>query len=433
MKNNFFLYSIIIFSFASIIFSSVAFADVISPKKQLQAQISVEDVICSDGYVKIIKITNGNPSCVKPSSAEKLIKQGWANPVDSKIISEAQMKKDPIGKINKLAVVQVKGTAGLQTPKLPVLGYNFVFEVCAQDQTIYVPTVFIKSDSSSQYVELASRVDANSCQTTSTIIKAANADSITATLENKGGLSEKISILESKIADLSQKLDAEKKGLSEIIKETQSNDYKTKISEANKKILQLRQELNDARADYSRFLFVTHSTSSKSNAPSKFSFSGQPIVGSQVNVLAITPQVTGGGYNVVFEACAGVNTIRAPLVTVQSDIDSKEVVLANRISPNSCQIGTGQLTANDEKSIQIILDNTEEFSAKISELENQIASWQADQAAAKRSLAELVNKAQKPDDYNDQVNNLTSMIVDLRNLINGAKSMLHGSLFAFYA
>jgi hypothetical protein len=66
-------------------------------------------------------------------------------------------------------------------------------------------------------------------------------------------------------------------------------------------------------------------------------------------------------------------------------------------------------------------------------LENQIAAWQADQAAAKRALAELVNKAQKPADYEDRVNNLTNNIIDLRNLINGAKSMLHGSLFAFYA
>jgi predicted nucleic acid-binding Zn-ribbon protein len=333
-----------------------------------------------------------------------------------------------------LAVVHVKGSAGLQTPKLPILGYDFVFEVCAHDQTIYVPNIFVKSDSDAQYVEMASRVDANSCQTSSTIVKAANPDSITAILENKGVISEKISILESKIVEIGQKLDDEKKALGEIIKtQSESTDFKTKISESNKKILQLRQELNDARGDYSRFLFVLHATPSKSSVPSKFSFSGTPIEGTKATTLAVTPRVTGVGYNVVFEACAGMQDVRAPLVTVKSDIDSKDVVLANRISPNSCQIGTGQLTANDVNSIQIIFDNTEEFSAKISELENQIASWQADQAAAKRALAELVNKAQKPADYEDKVNHLTSIIVDLRNLINNAKSMLHGSLFAFYA
>src|SRR3970040_1901919 len=169
-NNNFLLYSIIIFSFASIFLSSVAVADVVSPKKQLRAQISIEDVICNEGNV------------------------------------------------NKLAVVQVKGTAGIQTPKQPIIGYDFVFEVCALGQKIFVPEVFVKSDSDAQHIELASSIDANTCQTTSTIVKAANPDSITATLENKGEISQKLSLLESKIADLSQKLEAEKKTFGEQVR-----------------------------------------------------------------------------------------------------------------------------------------------------------------------------------------------------------------------
>src|SRR3972149_7984319 len=111
MKNkNILLYSAIIFSFASIFFSSVAFADVVSPKKQLQAGISSEDVICNEGYVKVIKVSSGKPSCVKPSSVEKLIEQGWSKPVNPKLIEEAQIKKDSIGTVNKLAVVPVKGS-----------------------------------------------------------------------------------------------------------------------------------------------------------------------------------------------------------------------------------------------------------------------------------------------------------------------------------
>ena len=434
MKNkNFFLYSIIVFSFASIFFSSVAVADVVSPKKQLRAQISIEDVICNDGYVKVIKVTTGNPSCVKPSTAEKLISQGWANPVDPKLIDEAEKIKPPIGNVNKLAVVQVKGTAGIQTPKQPIIGYDFVFEVCALGQKIFVPEVFVKSDSDAQHIELASSIDANTCQTTSTIVKAANPDSITATLENKGEISQKLSLLESKIADLSQKLEAEKKTLGEQVRiEDSSSEYKAKISEINKKIIQLRQELNDARADSSRFLFVLSTTPSKSTAPSKFSFSGIPIEGSKATILKVTEQLTGEGYNVVFEACAGAKAVRAPLTTVKSDIDSKNVILANKISLNSCQLGTGQLKASDVNSIQVILENTEDFSAKVTDLETQIVKWQTDLTDAKRSLAELVKTAQKPADYEERVNNLTSMIVDLRNLINNAKASLQGSLFDFY-
>jgi len=421
------------FAITGLLLSNVAFADVISPKKQLRSQISIEDVICDERYVKVIKVSTGNPSCVKPSTAEKLISQGWAKPVDPKLIDEVEMEKFPIGKINKLSVVEVKGSVGHLTPKLPIIGYDFVFEVCAFEQKIFVPEIFVKSDSDAQHIELAIDVDANTCQITSTTVKAANPDSITATLENKGEISAKISLLESKIADLGQKLDAEKKVLGQLVKsEDSSSDYKTKVSDSNKKIIQLRQEFNDARADYSRFLFVLSANPSKGSAPSKFTFSGTPIEGAKATILKVTQQVTGEGYNVVFEACASMKAVRAPLITVKSDIDSTNVVLANKISPNSCQLGTGQIKASDVNLIQIIFDNTEEFSAKITDLENQITQWQADLASAKRSLAELVKTAQKPADYEEEVNNLTSTIIDLRNHINLVKAALQGSLLDFY-
>ena len=423
----------IFFAISGMLLSTAAFADIVSPKKQLRAQISIEDVICNEGYVKVIKATTGNPSCVNPSTAEKLISQGWAKPVDPKLIDEAEMEKSPIGKVNKLEVVQIKGSAGKLTPKLPVIGYDFVFEVCAMEQKIFVPEIFVKSDSDAQHIELAMAVDANTCQITSTTVRAANPDSITATLENKGEISAKISLLESKIADLGQKLDAEKKVLGQLVKsEDSSSDYKAKVSDSIKKIIQLRQEFNDAKADYSRFLFVLSATPSKASTPSKFTFSGTPIEGAKATILKVTQQVSGEGYNVVFEACASMKAVRAPLITVKSDIDSKDVVLANKISPNSCQLGTGQLKASDVNSIQVIFDNTEKFSAKITELEDQITKWQEDLTSAKRSLAELIKTAQKPVDYEERINNLTSTIVDLRNRINILKVGLQGALLDFY-
>src|SRR3990172_10053412 len=433
MKTQTILKLFTFFAITGLLLSNVAFAEVISPKKQIRAQISIEDVICDERFVKVIKITTGNPSCVKPSTADKLISQGWAKPVDPKLIDEAEMEKSPIGTINKLSVVAVKGSAGKITPKAPIIGYDFVFEVCALAQKIFVPEIFVKSDSDAQYIELAIDVDANTCQITSIAVKAANPDSITATLENKGEISSKISLLESKIAGLDQKLDAEKKILGQLVKgEDSSSDYKAKVSDSNKKIIQLRQELNDARADYSRFLFVLSANPSKGSAPSKFTFSGTPIEGAKATILKVTQQVTGEGYYVVFEACAGVKAVRAPLITVKSDIDSKDVVLANKISPNSCQLGTGQIKASDLNSIQVIFDNTEEFSAKITDLENQITKLQEELTSAKRSLAELVKTAQKPANYEERVNNLTSTIVDLRNHINIVKSALQGSLLDFY-
>ncbi|MFB5631517.1 MAG: hypothetical protein ACE5RN_08000 [Nitrosopumilaceae archaeon] len=426
---------VLVLSIIAVLFSAniTVFADVAPPKKQLNADISIEDVICNEGFIVLIKISTGNPACVKPTTAEKLIKRGWAMTIAQGIIDAAKIQKNPIGTVNKLDVVKVTGTPSTQTPKVSIIGYDFVFEVCALDKKIYAPDVFIKSDSAAQHVELPNNIEPNECVISSTIIKAANPDTITATLVNKGGISEKISILESKITELSQKLDTEKKSLSEFAKqESKPADYKALVSESTKKISELRTELNDARADYSRFLFILYVTPSKASTPTKFTFSGVPIEGASATILSITQQVSGNGFNVVFEACAGEKAVVAPLVTVKSDIDSKDVVLAKRISPNTCQLGTGQLNATDQNSIQVMLDNTEEFSAKVGELETKIAQWQSELANEKRTLAEIVKVAQKPADYEMKVSELTKKITELRDMINSAKSSLQGSLFDFY-
>ena len=48
-----------------------------SPYKQMKNGTLAEDVICSDSLEKIYK-SNGHPTCVKPSSIEKLIKRGFS-------------------------------------------------------------------------------------------------------------------------------------------------------------------------------------------------------------------------------------------------------------------------------------------------------------------------------------------------------------------
>ncbi len=50
----------------------------ISPRKQVSSGTNPQDVVCSDGLELIFKSTNSSPACVKPSTAEKLIKRGWA-------------------------------------------------------------------------------------------------------------------------------------------------------------------------------------------------------------------------------------------------------------------------------------------------------------------------------------------------------------------
>jgi hypothetical protein len=49
-----------------------------SPLKQFKSSITVNNVKCNQGFNLIIKLEDGSPACVKPASATKLVKWGWA-------------------------------------------------------------------------------------------------------------------------------------------------------------------------------------------------------------------------------------------------------------------------------------------------------------------------------------------------------------------
>ncbi|MDE1724385.1 MAG: hypothetical protein KGH76_00625 [Thaumarchaeota archaeon] len=50
----------------------------LAPLKQIRVGIGALDVSCKDGYGLVLKSTNNMPSCVKPSTADDLVKRGWA-------------------------------------------------------------------------------------------------------------------------------------------------------------------------------------------------------------------------------------------------------------------------------------------------------------------------------------------------------------------
>ena len=49
-----------------------------SPLKQVEQGIMPVNVICKEGFELVIKLSNGLPACVKPSSVAKLIERNWA-------------------------------------------------------------------------------------------------------------------------------------------------------------------------------------------------------------------------------------------------------------------------------------------------------------------------------------------------------------------
>jgi carboxymethylenebutenolidase len=48
------------------------------PLKQIQDGTDHSAVTCTEGLELVLKFSNGNPACIKPTSAEKLIERGWA-------------------------------------------------------------------------------------------------------------------------------------------------------------------------------------------------------------------------------------------------------------------------------------------------------------------------------------------------------------------
>lgn len=72
------------FTISSLIFSSQVYdysygiAYFPPPLKQIQDGTDPSDVTCTEGLELVMKFSNGQPACVKPSSVEKLIERGWA-------------------------------------------------------------------------------------------------------------------------------------------------------------------------------------------------------------------------------------------------------------------------------------------------------------------------------------------------------------------
>src|SRR2546422_973837 len=48
-----------------------------SPKKQVEQGLSADRVKCNEDLILMIKAFDNSPACVKPQTAEKLVKRGW--------------------------------------------------------------------------------------------------------------------------------------------------------------------------------------------------------------------------------------------------------------------------------------------------------------------------------------------------------------------
>lgn len=412
-----------------------AYGDVISPKKQMDLNISITKISCKEGLIKVFKIHNYGIACIKPSSVERLVASGWAQPVDPKSIPK-NIEQVPIGEIKPLSIVrQFEEPKRLDTSPRTI-GYNFVFEICAFDKSIRIPQVLVTSDSQSRVVTLASMVPANSCQTNSAQIKASDPNTIKGVVTNKGGISEKISGLEDKINSLRQKIQTEKENLI-LIENSTSADKETKAISKISSILESRKQLNEAKAEYNTYLFSLLVPISKlSEFRSQIEFEAVDSDGIRFETMGYHKELGSTEkplkYNVVFKVCSDKHDVRVPQVKVTSDVETITVKLADKIPTKTCQTSIAKIKANDKYKITYELGTSNQVSQNISQIQKEIESQQKSLSDWKTKLSELTRNANKPIDYEEKVTNLTGLISDLREKINANKIQLARYQFQFY-
>jgi carboxymethylenebutenolidase len=74
----FFVITALIFGSMQLTGLNVSNADGSPPLKQINSGINPVDVTCIEGLELVMKLSNGHPACVKPTSVAKLVERGWA-------------------------------------------------------------------------------------------------------------------------------------------------------------------------------------------------------------------------------------------------------------------------------------------------------------------------------------------------------------------
>ena len=108
----------------------------------------------------------------------------------------------------------------------------------------------VRSDTEVKSVKLSESMDARACQTSSTVIKAADSNTIVGTIITSGDISMMIKELETKVASIQESITMDKNALSSLLKQTPApENFSQKITELTDKITQQRNELNQAKHD----------------------------------------------------------------------------------------------------------------------------------------------------------------------------------------
>ncbi len=80
-------------------------SNLVSPQKQFESGVAVKDVKCEKDLELILKVENGDPVCVKPTTAQTLFDRGWAKEISDSNITE-KFQSMLISKQKAIQIVQ---------------------------------------------------------------------------------------------------------------------------------------------------------------------------------------------------------------------------------------------------------------------------------------------------------------------------------------
>lgn len=439
MKSSMSFILAVIFSL-SLLLSTTAFSYgsnyIPSPREQMESGISPANVVCKEGLQLIIRASTNSAACVMNSSYDKILQTGWAKTIED---YKNKPQTTNLGNVNTIRAVPLYFDTGIRESKPEIITtYNYVFEACARSKTIQTPEILIISDSETKFVNLSQSIPAMSCKLGTTEVKAANTDSIKASLVKKADLAIIADELESKMINIQEKLATEKRELANLVDQDfhSEDDYKI-ISEKTNNIVSLKEDLEVARADWQKNQYVLI-VSAKEPPAIKPQLSNkelptkeiQPKNYPHINTIKISPQFVDAGrlksdpvtssYNYVFEICAG-ESILYPELLVRSDSEAKSIRIGESLDANSCQTSSTIIRAADKDSIigTIVADG--DIPKLLAELDSNVLMIQEDIAKNKKDLVEITNQIPPPDNFEQKVSEITNRIVNLKNELNHAK------------
>lgn len=428
---------------SSITASNIVFADVIPPNKQLDLNFTPKEVICKQSLVKIIRISDNQPSCVSPDSVDILVKRGFALAPSPEAITDVVEESKQLGKITHMATTKHYKNPG-EVETFPIVNvHNYVFKVCAFEERIRSPEIIITSDSESKSFKMPRDVFAEKCNTTAVKVKAVDSNSISAKLLNKGGLTEAITELENKITLLKSEITAKKEKLLQFNAEPASSDRKKKMSANLQQTKDLKMELQNTRVELQKYLLLSSINSASDISPiqKNKSITGVEISGVvyeiiSVNEALIQPEEkpeNSMAYNAIFEICTDSNSLRIPIVELTSDVGMTTVKMAEKIAKDSCQVSTGKINAISANSIAIQMAGQTQSSEMILELEKKIDSLKDQMKDEQEKLNSVsVSSSISKEERAIAISESTIKIQELRMELNSSKGELHKILLQVY-